>query len=168
MARTVDHIPGGRAILGIGSGWFERDYREYAYGCGTKMSRTRDFEASLAVIRERFGKLNPPPVRGTVPILIGGGGEKVMLRIVAEHADIWNWFGVPDDFRRRNAVLDEWCTSVGRDPAAIERSANIRSHQVANATAYREAGVTHLIVGLGGPRLDLSPPAALVPWREDQ
>jgi alkanesulfonate monooxygenase SsuD/methylene tetrahydromethanopterin reductase-like flavin-dependent oxidoreductase (luciferase family) len=130
------------------------------------MSRTRDLEASLSAIKNRFGKLNPPPVRGMVPILIGGGGEKVMLRVVAEHADIWNWFGEPDDFRRRNAVLDEWCASVGRDPAAIERSANIRRHQVANAEGYLEAGVTHLIVGLGGPDLDLSPLAELLAWRD--
>jgi probable F420-dependent oxidoreductase len=166
MARTVDHISGGRAILGIGSGWQERDYTEYGYEFGTKMSRTGDLEASLLAIKERFGKLNPPPVRGTVPILIGGGGEKVMLRIVAEHADIWNWFGEPDDFRRRNAVLDDWCARVGRDPAAIERSANIRRHQVANADGYLDAGVTHLIVGLGGPELDLSPLAELVAWRD--
>jgi probable F420-dependent oxidoreductase len=167
MARTVDHVSGGRLILGIGSGWFERDYEEYGYEFGTRMSRTYDFEANLPLIRERLSKLNPSPVTGTVPILIGGGGEKVMLRIVAEHADIWNGFGDPETFRHKNAVLDEWCTRAGRDPSAIERSATLRREQLADGPdAYVDAGVTHLIYSTGAPGLDLGPLAELVAWRD--
>ena len=166
MARTVDHISGGRAILGIGSGWFERDYVEYGYDFGTKMSRTFELEASLPVIRERFARLNPPPVRGSLPIMIGGGGEKVMLRIVAEHADIWNGFGSPETFRHKNAVLDEWCRKADRDPATIERSVTLRAGDLDDPDAYVAAGVTHLIYSAPGPRYDLEPLRDLVAWRD--
>ena len=71
---------------------------------------------------DRLGRLEPPPP-GRLPILIGGSGEKVTLRLVAEHADAWNTFGPPDELRgRRTRVLDEWCAQLGRDPRQIERT----------------------------------------------
>lgn len=165
MARTVDHVAGGRLILGLGAGWFEHDYAEYGYEFGTKMSRTRSLEASLPVIRERFTALNPAPVRGTIPLMIGGGGEKVMLRIVGEHADIWNGFGTPETFRDKNAVLDGWCRAAGREPSSIERSALLRADELTDPDAYVDAGVTHLIYSAGGPGIDFGPLRELVAWR---
>lgn len=150
MARTVDHLSGGRVYLGLGSGWFARDYEEYGYEFGTAASRLADLAAALPRVRARLAALNPPAV-GPLPILIGGAGEKVTLRLVAEHADAWNTFGPPANFAAKNAVLDDWCARVGRDPATIERTVAIDATDVHQAAAYVEAGATHIIVMVAHP-----------------
>ncbi len=167
MARTVDHISGGRLIFGIGSGWFQRDYDEYGYAFGTVASRLRDLDASLPVITERWRKLNPPPTR-KIPILIGGGGENVTLRITAQHADIWHGFGDPETMRHKNAVLDDWCAKVGREPAEIERSTTVRSFSPDVVDELLAFGVTHFIYSAEGPDFDVGPLAELVAWRDEQ
>src|SRR5919198_1355670 len=108
MARTVDHIGDGRLILGIGSGWFERDYDEYGYEFGTAGGRRDDLAEALPPIESRLGKLNPAPTR-KIPVLIGGGGEKKTLRLVAKHADIWHGFGDPEVVGRKVKILDQHC-----------------------------------------------------------
>ena len=155
MARTIDHISDGRFVLGIGSGWFERDYEEYGYEFGTAPSRLRDLARDLPIIMDRFGRLEPPP-RGRLPILIGGCGEKVTLRLVAEHADAWNTFGPPEHFAQKNKVLDEWCRQLGRHPSQIERTVAIKPGEVDAWEAYPDAGAEHLIV-MVGPPFDLEP-----------
>ena len=155
MARTIDHISHGRFSLGIGSGWFERDYEEYGYEFGTAPDRLRRLEQSLPVIMERLGRLHPPPL-GDVPILIGGSGEKVTLRLVAQYADGWNSFGPPERFAEKNRVLNEWCARLDRNPAQIERTVGINATEVENSQAYLDAGATHLIVMMGPP-YDLDP-----------
>ncbi len=166
--RTIDHISGGRHILGLGSGWFEKDYVEYGYEFGTAIGRLRDLEANLPVIKERLGKLNPLPLRD-IPIMIGGGGEKVTLRIVAEHADQWNGIGDAATMKHKNEVLDDWCAKVGRDPAAVERSVGLFQPEWAEQLdEYVAAGITHFIVGAGSAPYDFGQLRELVAWRDSQ
>jgi probable F420-dependent oxidoreductase len=160
MARTIDHISAGRFVLGIGSGWFDRDYREYGYEYGTPASRLRDLARDLPIIMDRLGRLEPPPA-GRLPILVGGSGEKVTLRLVAEHADAWNAFGPPDNYARKNKILDEWCDRVDRNPKQIERTVAINGSEVDNVAAYLDAGAEHIIVMLSPP-YDLRPVRALL------
>ncbi len=151
MARTIDHISDGRFILGLGSGWFERDYSEYDFHFGTAPERLKILERGLPVIKDRLGKLNPGAVKGHIPLMIGGSGEKVTLRLVAEHADLLNTFGPVSHFRQKNDVLNQWCERVGRHPADIERTVAIEPDDLENATEYAEAGADHLIVMMGAP-----------------
>ena len=150
MARTIDHLSDGRFVLGIGSGWFDRDYREYGYEFGTAPSRLRDLKRDLPIVMDRLSRLEPPP-RGRLPILIGGSGEKVTLRLVAEYADAWNTFGPPENFAQKNRVLDDWCARVDRKPGQIERTVAINVSEVDNWPAYLDAGADHLIVMVGPP-----------------
>jgi probable F420-dependent oxidoreductase len=168
MARTVDHISGGRLILGLGSGWFERDYAEYGYDFGTAITRLQAFRTALSVIDERLGLLNPPPVRGKIPVLIGGGGEKVMLRLVAEWADTWHGFGAPEVIAHKCRVLDEHCAAIGRKPSEIERSVLVTSEDIATGLLdrYYESGARHFVAIAKQPDFDLADLRRLHAWRE--
>ena len=167
MARTVDVISGGRLILGIGSGWFEKDYDEYGYEFGTAGGRLRALDAAMPIIKERLAKLDPQPA-GDLPILIGGGGEKVTLRIVSEYADIWHGFGTPEVFTHKSAVLDEWCVKSGRDPSQIDRSIGIDPKMIEQADEYVAAGANEITIGLNGPGYDMGPVRELLSWRNSR
>ena len=155
MSRTIDHISGGRFILGIGSGWFERDYTEYGYEFGTAPGRLRLLADGLPVIKDRLAKLNPGPVNGNIPLMIGGSGEKVTLKLTAQHADMHNAFGPVDNFRHKMGVLDNWCAELGRNPRDIERTVAISPQDLKDVNAYEDAGADHIIVMLSNP-YDLS------------
>ncbi len=150
MARTIDHISGGRFVLGIGSGWFERDYTEYGYEFGTAPGRLKALAAALPIIEDRLNKLNPGPI-GSLPILIGGGGEKVTLRLVARHAQMWNGFGSPEELKKKNAIIDEWCAVEGTDPAKIERTTLQNFDENADLDALADAGIQHVIFSFASP-----------------
>lgn len=164
MARTLDHVSDGRMYLGVGAGWFERDYVEYGYPFGTAGDRLRKLADDLPRMKTRLARLNPPPV-GPLPLLIGGSGERVTLRLVAEYADAWNTFGPPEHFAHKSAVLDRWCERVGRDPATIERTVAVQPDDVHDIGRYLEVGATHVIVMVGAP-FDLGPLEALVAQRD--
>lgn len=167
MARTVDHVSDGRLILGIGSGWFEKDYDEYGYEFGTAGGRLDDLAEALPRIESRWTKLNPAPTR-EIPVLIGGGGEKKTLRLVAQHADIWHGFGDAEVVERKTRILDGHCADVGRDPAEIERSVGVQGDPAETGQRLVDLGVTLFTVGTGGPDLDLSTVRRWVQWRDAQ
>ena len=165
--RTADHVSGGRMILGLGSGWYEKDYQEYDFDFGTAVGRLKDLEKNLPLIKARLSRLSPPPLRNPVPLIIGGGGEKLTLRLVAEHATMWNYFGTPDEMRHKISVLNEWCAKIGRDPAEIEKTIlMLNPEPIEKLEQYREVGITHFIYGLGTP-FDFEQAKALIKWRDD-
>lgn len=167
MARTIDHVSGGRFIFGTGSGWFERDYDEYGYEFGTVGGRLDALAADLPVIRDRWTKLNPAPVRD-IPILIGGGGEKKTLRIVAEHADIWHSFSDEETLRRKLDILRAHADDVGRDVSGIELSTEIRTRSIEEAEAQYALGVRLFTVGITAPDYDFTSVQKWIDWRDSK
>ncbi len=139
MAATLDHICGGRLVLGLGGGWQENEHRAYGIEFHTVGGRLRRLEEACQVITALFQErratfeghyyrledapMEPKPLQRRLPLMIGGGGEKVTLRIAARFADEWNVWGDVARLRHKMSVLDRHCEDVGRDPAAIQRSA---------------------------------------------
>jgi alkanesulfonate monooxygenase SsuD/methylene tetrahydromethanopterin reductase-like flavin-dependent oxidoreductase (luciferase family) len=142
MATTLDHISGGRVNLGIGAAWFDEEHRDFGleFGDGPP-ERLRWLAEALPVIRgmldgteptaagphyrSQHTRNLPEPVQAHLPICIGGGGERVTLRLVARYADMNNLGGGVATVRRKDAILVEHCEAVGRDPAEIERTSGI-------------------------------------------
>ncbi|MFM9876707.1 MAG: LLM class F420-dependent oxidoreductase [Rhodoglobus sp.] len=167
MARTIDHISGGRFIFGTGSGWFKHDYEEYGYEFGTVGSRLDDLAEALPRIEARWAKLNPAPLRD-IPILIGGAGEKKTLRLVAQYGDIWHNFVSAADLPRKLGILQEHCDTVGRDISEIELSSELADKSLTEADALRELGATLFTVGLNGPGYDAEKVRPWLAWRDAQ
>ena len=142
MATTLDHISGGRAILGIGAAWFETEHIAYGIPFGDGFpERLRWLGEALPVMRgmlhgerptasgPRYSakavRNDPPPVQERLPILIGGGGEQVTLKLVAKYGDANNVGGGLENVKRKEAILVQHCETIGRDPAEIERTTGI-------------------------------------------
>jgi alkanesulfonate monooxygenase SsuD/methylene tetrahydromethanopterin reductase-like flavin-dependent oxidoreductase (luciferase family) len=136
---TIDHISGGRAVMGIGGAWFAPEHRAYGIDFGSGFGERLDWLAEAVpavralldgeVVTSEAGRytfdglrLDPRPVQEHLPIMVGGSGEQKTLPIVAGWADIWNAFGSPEVLAHKDAVLRRHCEVVGRDPDAIVRS----------------------------------------------
>ena len=139
MAATLDHISGGRMVLGLGAGWQENEHQQYGVPFYTVAERLARLDEACAVIKTLFtqaqsdfagayytlarASLEPKPLQSPLPLLIGGGGEKVTLRIAARWADEWNVWGTPETLAHKGSVLEAHCRDLGRDPKEIQRSA---------------------------------------------
>jgi alkanesulfonate monooxygenase SsuD/methylene tetrahydromethanopterin reductase-like flavin-dependent oxidoreductase (luciferase family) len=164
IVTTIDHISGGRAIMGLGAAWFEAEHRafgvEFGKGFGERLDWLAEAVAAIRALldggevsspengRYAFERLRiaPPPLQQHLPIMIGGIGERKTLRIVAEHADMWNGFGAPETLAHKDEVLRAYCADLGRDPSAIERTVGckitIRQNE-AEAERVRRALLEH-------------------------
>jgi probable F420-dependent oxidoreductase len=166
MARTVDHISGGRLVLGIGAGWYEKDYATYGYEFGSWKSRFDLFDAGLERIEARLGQLIAPPVR-KIPIIIGGTGPKRTLPAVARYADIWHTFLSVEAFTEASARVDELAPAAGRSGNDIERS--VHWFGAPSAEAYRAAGATRFITEIAPDATtgyDFSTLKEMLAWRD--
>jgi F420-dependent oxidoreductase-like protein len=195
-AATLDHLSGGRITMGLGGGWHQGEFAAYGIPFEPVPVRLRRTDEAIQVVRALLtedvsdfsgefyelheARCDPKPVQARLPLWIGGGGEKVTLRIAAQHADGWNVpFIPPDQYRHKVAVLGEHCERLGRDPATIEKSVNLTlawsedelrerfggmadwilpsaltgssQQMVDRIGAYRDAGADWVIVALRAP-----------------
>jgi F420-dependent oxidoreductase-like protein len=142
MAAQIDIISGGRLVLGLGTGWMASEHEAYGIPLPTMRERLERLDEACQVIRSLWTKrrstfngryyqlsdapLDPKPVQTPhPPLMIGGAGERVTLRIVAAHGDMCNFFGGPKVWARKGAILDKHCAELGRDPSTITRSTNM-------------------------------------------
>jgi F420-dependent oxidoreductase-like protein len=141
MVATLDRVSGGRVVLGLGAGWQENEHAAYGIDFYDVPGRLARLDEACTVVRHllddersdfngRFytladAPMQPKPLQRHLPLLIGGSGEKVTLRIAARWADEWNTWGLPDVLASKGAVLERHCTSIGRDPEQIAHSAQV-------------------------------------------
>src|SRR5438477_7315394 len=142
MAAQVDIISGGRLLLGLGAGWQENEHEAYGIPFYTMRERLERLDEACQMMKSLWTQrrsdfkgryyqladapLDPKPVQTPHPeLMVGGGGERVTLRIVAKHADHWNVWGGPKVLARKSAILEEHCANVGRDSKSIIRSVNM-------------------------------------------
>jgi F420-dependent oxidoreductase-like protein len=175
MATTVDVISGGRLDFGIGAGWFEFEHTAFGiplYAPGERILRlgeacevirrmwtetAPDFDGNYYHLEHAY--CEPKPIQKPYPpIVIGGGGERRTLRVVAQYADIWNYpGGNVEGFRHKSEVLDQHCAAIGRDPSKIVRSVqiffNYENPQATRdeANSFIEAGARHIVLNLRPP-----------------
>jgi F420-dependent oxidoreductase-like protein len=182
MGKTLDHATGGRFIMGIGAGWFEQEHVAYDVPFYTVGERIRRLDEACEIIKRlwtekqvtfngRYYKIadaycEPKPVQKPYPpIMIGGGGEKLTLRVVAKHADIWNTFGSADIFRDKLRVLRAHCEAVGRNFDEIEVSW-AGSAAITQSAEQKDAVVQRISKVFGRSPEDVEPGLLIGPAEE--
>jgi len=185
IVATLDVLSGGRAVCGLGAAWYEREHRAYGWTFPPLAERYARLEDALELLPLMWGKgapaytgrtievaeaiCYPRPLQDHVPILVGGGGERRTLRLVARHADACNLFGDPDTVRRKVAVLHAHCATEGRDPAEVTvthlstADAPTVDEHVGRYRALAEAGVQAAIVNMPGDLATSDPITAFAP-----
>ena len=154
---TLDVVSRGRAILGIGAGWFEREHHDYGFEFGTFGQRFARLEEALTIIAPMLkgepatlegkwytarGAMNNPRVRPTVPIMLGGSGEQKTFRLAARFADHMNIICDVTELAHKVAVLRQRCEEIGRDPATLATSYLVMGMVGENEQEVRELGAT--------------------------
>jgi alkanesulfonate monooxygenase SsuD/methylene tetrahydromethanopterin reductase-like flavin-dependent oxidoreductase (luciferase family) len=170
MATTLDHISNGRAILGIGGAWFETEHEAFGLPFGDGFpERLRWLGEALPIMRgmlhgehptatgpryaARAVRNDPPPIQERLPLLIGGGGEQVTLKLVARYGDANNVGGGIDNVRRKDAILVRHCEAIGRDPAEIERTTGLGTVIIRDSRAEAERVQRDMFTRNGKARL---------------
>lgn len=173
IASTVDQVSNGRLDMGLGAGWFELEYDMYGIPFPAPADRIRALDEACQVLKllwtqelssfeGRYYTLKearhePKPVQKPYPpFVLGGGGEKLTLRVVAKHADMYNTpGGTPEELQHKNRVLDEHCAAIGRDPKEIRRSCQFYLRSADELATVRERiqgftaiGIDHVCIGL--------------------
>lgn len=170
MAVTVDHISGGRLEFGLGAAWHESEHRGYGIQFPPAATRIAMLDEALTVIKKLWteeeasfegkyyrlegARCHPKPVQKPhPPIVVGGSGPKKTLRVVAKHADEWNTPGqTPEEWAKLNAILDEHCDAIGRDPKQIRRSVQLMLYPgqeetlISRIPEYKDAGCEHAVL----------------------
>jgi len=172
MAGTVDGISDGRVILGVGSGWFRRDFDAFRYPFGSPGERLRQLGEDLPRIVSRLERLQPPTQR-RMPLLIAGSGERRTLRLVAEFADGWHagFPDRPDELEPKVDALLRWCDELGRDASSIEWGVGVEPDDIdrfldEDAERYRAMGFRQFTLGFNGPAWDVNAGARWLAWRD--
>ena len=173
LATTLDHLSGGRAVLGIGAAWFDEEHAAYGLDFGDGFpERLRWLAEALPIMRGMLRgeeptasgpryratavRNDPPPVQARLPLLIGGGGEQVTLKLVAKYADANNVGGGVETVRRKEEILLRHCEAVGRDPSEIERTTGIGTVFIRDSEAEARRAFEAAFARNGGAQ----------PWKE--
>ncbi|MDE0171511.1 MAG: LLM class flavin-dependent oxidoreductase [bacterium] len=167
MASTLDHASGGRLVLGLGAGWYERDHVGFGYEYPAPAGRLDRMEETVIAVRGLLdgdtvtmdgrwvrmlsARNDPAPLQHRLPLLVGGSGERRTLPVVARYADWWNGEGTPAEIAGKNAAIDRLCEAAGRNPSEIFRTVGLPPPLVRESRSEAVDKLTATLVGHGMP-----------------
>ena len=167
MASTLDHAAGGRLVLGLGAGWYERDHVGFGYEYPAPAGRLDRMEETVIAVRGlldgdtvtmdgrwvrmRSARNDPAPLQHRLPLLVGGSGERRTLPVVARYADWWNGEGTPGEIAGKNAAIDRLCRAAGRNPSEIFRTVGLPPPMVRENRSEAVDKLAATLIGHGMP-----------------